>query len=529
MGLSYERNHLAENLFTGSNSALINLFKQLGPGILRIGGGSVDTTPWVGTATPAPGEEVGTATVSALFDFLDATGWTVLYGLPMLACPTGTYLPSPACSVITPAPPQQGTATSQQDEATAVLSSAGGYLYGFEIGQEPDAYAIDGVPGFFDPSDPGHIDQATYTQFLPQWQAAYGVVHPAVPAAMFTGPAASAGTKGVMYYAAPFAEPSPAGARGEFGLLTQHYYFAYANGMNCGRATSSPWTTGPGTASSPTCSGQLAGLLAPDPALVGGSGMLQRLKTAAAGAGVPYRMAEGNSFSGGGLPGISDSQASALWLLDYLFANAAAGSTGVNLHGGGDSDSYTPIADNSNGVVCGSTLAQSLGITCQKGGDATIDPGVRPEYYALLMFALAGQGPVVSATVSSPLDLTAYAITPGAETTTNVVIVNKDATKTAQVSVNLGYAAPGATVTVLTAPSLTATNGLTLAGATISPDSPWAGNPVNATASNGHLTVDVPPASAALVRGRAAIVVKCTTPAQCCRQAGGTWDGRFCE
>jgi hypothetical protein len=78
---------------------------------------------------------------------------------------------------------------------------------------------------------------------------------------------------------------------------------------------------------------------------------LVQLNAASQAAGVPFRMAESNSFYNGGAPNVSDSYASALWVIDHLFTIAQGGSIGVNLHGAGNGDSYTPIADNDGVVV----------------------------------------------------------------------------------------------------------------------------------------------------------------------------------
>jgi hypothetical protein len=63
--------------------------------------------------------------------------------------------------------------------------------------------------------------------------------------------------------------------------------------------------------------------------------------------GVPYRISEGNTCYAAGKAGASDKFASALWVVDFMFAVAQAGATGVNLHGGGNG-LYTPIAGSSH-------------------------------------------------------------------------------------------------------------------------------------------------------------------------------------
>ena len=74
---------------------------------------------------------------------------------------------------------------------------------------------------------------------------------------------------------------------------------------------------------------------------------LAKFQAAAQAARVPWRMCETQSFSGGGKAGVSDTFASALWALDYLFVLAGYGCAGVNMETGvnhlGRVSKYTPI------------------------------------------------------------------------------------------------------------------------------------------------------------------------------------------
>ena len=47
-------------------------------------------------------------------------------------------------------------------------------------------------------------------------------------------------------------------------------------------------------------------------------------------ANMPYRLEEGNNFYNGGAKDVSDTYASAMWGLDYLYFWAAHGSQGIN-------------------------------------------------------------------------------------------------------------------------------------------------------------------------------------------------------
>ena len=220
-------------------------------------------------------------------------------------------------------------------------------------------------------------------------------------------------------------------------------------------------------------------LISPDSVLVS---QLALLKSGADTIGVPFRLTETNSFYNGGAIGVSDSYASALWVIDFLFQNAEHGSAGINLHGGGDGPGYTPIADDSNGNVV----------------------EARPEFYGTLLFALAGPGPVfkTTVTVSDNLNVTAYAVG-AADGSTNIVVVSKDANNGIHAAIDVGAPVTNAGVTYLQGPALDGTEGLTLAAAPIEPSGSFSPTgPIPLTVSGSTVTVDVPAASAALIHAK---------------------------
>ncbi len=177
---------------------------------------------------------------------------------------------------------------------------------------------------------------------------------------------------------------------------------------------------------------------------------------------------------------MSDGYGTALWAIDFLFINAQNGSSGVNFHGGGDGTGYTPIANSASGMI----------------------EGARPVYYGMLLFTLAGSGPVVATKVTgtSSINFTAYAVTPS-DGSTRVVLVNKDATTTVHATIDVGKTVSGAPVTRLEGPSLGATSGFTIGGVPVTAMGPWSPGPTEYACATGNLpTVDVPPASAVVVR-----------------------------
>jgi hypothetical protein len=203
---------------------------------------------------------------------------------------------------------------------------------------------------------------------------------------------------------------------------------------------------------------------------------LSALEAAAAAVGVPYRMAETNSFYNGGAPNVSDSYASALWVLDHLFTIAQGGSVGLNLHGGGNGSGYTPIADNNGTVV-----------------------EARPEYYGVLLSTLAGQGPLRLTSISAgSLNTSAYTVE-NSPTQLSLILLNKDATENLPTA-TCPSTVQSAALQELTGPSLAATSGVTIQGSPVNSDGSFSPqSPYGLAVSGETFTGHVPAASAALV------------------------------
>jgi hypothetical protein len=87
-------------------------------------------------------------------------------------------------------------------------------------------------------------------------------------------------------------------AHGDVQLLTTHYY---RGGQRSGNAEQ---------------------LLHPDLRL---KDVLTRMRAASIQSGIPWRICESNSFSGGGLPCVSDTFIGALWTLDFMLLLAEHG------------------------------------------------------------------------------------------------------------------------------------------------------------------------------------------------------------
>jgi hypothetical protein len=296
-GFSYEKTHLTNGSLTGTNAALIALYKLLGSPMMRVGANDVDVSNWAGTGA-APTQPSGqpfthnitTGGVDQLCAFLAATGTKVIYAVNF-------KLNNP-------------TASSQ--EAAYVMGKCGSSVVGFEIGNEIDKYG-------------------SWTAQQTQWETFANDIITAAPGAMLIGPATTGGS--YASFAAPFAASESAKFGSKLVMLTQHYYVG-ASGSTAATAAS------------------LQTIKSDIPTIT------STMNTTAVNNKIPkgYRMGECNTFSGHGQMGVSDTLIAGLWSLDFMFVNAEHGSGGVNFHGGETGMDgtkrfyYEPIME-SNGVV----------------------------------------------------------------------------------------------------------------------------------------------------------------------------------
>lgn len=286
-GLSFEKHRLAVPMFTGTNAALIQLFRLLGPAVLRIGANAVDRSSWQGAVedlTP-----ILPWHIDALGAFVQATEWQVIYGVNLA----------------------RNTPADAASEAAYVAARLGPSLLAWEIGNEPDLYRRhDYRPSSWN-----------YDDYLAEWRSFRDAMSAASPGVPFSGPATAFELR---RFTLPFAQDEGA----NLAMLTHHYYRA------------------DGDASDST----LALLLQPHPGLVTELSSLVPA-AAAAGIPQGVRLAEANSFYNGGVPNVSNAYGTALWVIDFMFSCALAGCAGVNMHGGGSGPGYTPIADHDGAVI----------------------------------------------------------------------------------------------------------------------------------------------------------------------------------
>ena len=204
-GLSYEKAQLGNpNFFAGTNTRLAGLMRTLGRhGVLRIGGNTSDEhTFWNRREIPSVEEGQMTAgpdtgrhplrkviitprAIMNLKAFLDATGWTVIYGLNL----------------------GKGTPENAADEAAFVMETLGqDKVVAFQLGNEPDAFVLTRLR----PKTWGVED------YLAEWHQFYKAVKERVPDAPFAGPDTATNVSWLM----PFAEKFSDCVR----FLSSHYY-----------------------------------------------------------------------------------------------------------------------------------------------------------------------------------------------------------------------------------------------------------------------------------------------------------------
>ena len=293
-GLSFEKNTMYQQTFTPQNTALIRLFKLLGPSLLRIGGNSVDQFNWTPNGGGTNKGEVTKSNIDQLAQFCEATGWICLYGVNLGGSANGSQTPEKAA-----------------EEVAYVSQKLGNWLWAIEIGNECDAYV--------------HADSFypnwNVQQFIGLWEQYRKAIVARTPNVRVTGPGSAESED---TWTVPFGE---AVTKSQIAMLTQHFY----------RSSGRKPTDNPASL-----------VVTRDPKL---ERNLATLQAGAAQIGVPYRITECNTYYNG-QAGASDAFSAALWSIDFMFACAAHGCAGVNFHttGGNGSGGYTPITHGGNHI-----------------------------------------------------------------------------------------------------------------------------------------------------------------------------------
>jgi hypothetical protein len=189
MGLGYEISSVARpGLLSGGDSIYVQMVRTLGArGVIRIGGNTSDYSgysPNAAAVSSPHGTIVNDAVLKDLGGFLDATGWSLIWGLNL-----GT-----------------GSEDEAVAEANAVLSVAGERMLAFEIGNEPDLFA----------HQKHRKAEYSYEDWLAEYRRYKKALRARFPRIALAGPDAAVKTDWVTRFASDEGKDAV--------LLTHHYY-----------------------------------------------------------------------------------------------------------------------------------------------------------------------------------------------------------------------------------------------------------------------------------------------------------------
>ena len=368
------------------NADFFTFMRDLGPGVLRLGGNSQDNTCWDSQAAPHPEWCQGAITRGLLKLYstaVGAAGWQMILGLNLKQ-----NSPSWALSEIT-----QGVA--KEIPASQIL--------GFEIGNEPAAYADT-------PTRPKTYSPPDYVK------DALGYIHafranPIARKYNFVAPAD--------YYSPRDLGIILKGIGPDLKLVSIHNYTT----TTCGHRNVTA-----------------AELLSPE-RMERFDDLSKQLVAVAHQDNLPIALAETNSASCGGMAGVSNAFASAVWGLDYMFNIARDGYSHINFHfsyrkGG---SAYNPI--------------QSFG--WKVGNREHYRNIAEPLYYAMFLFAQFASGEhFLPASLTTESNISAFATTSCRDCQVHVFVINKDESASGSVRVHLSGSTSSASLLLLRARAL---------------------------------------------------------------------------
>jgi len=432
LGFSFEKKILSIECFEPRNTVLLNMFRNLGGGVLRVGANEGDTTFWSRTNVNLPTSmknigyslkplTIGPASLDNLYAFSKQSGWRVIHCLNL-----GANDPAMAA-----------------DEADYALQVGGSLVLALEVGNEPNLYRGNFPQSGLRPANYG------YDQYRHEVESYHSAILTKLPHAPLAGPATTRFCKWLPDFVRDF--------KTETTLVTSHGYALSGDE----KKPESIWFP------------SIEKLLSPQGEKE--QVWLPKLEAAKA-AGLPWRLDEYNSCTDGGKAGVSDVFASALWNLDFMLDVAEHGGGGVNLHGAFDFRAgYSPFSFRDNHFC------------------------VNPVYYSMLLFHQAARGHIAPVECQTTANLSVHAIL-GDDHKLRVVLINKDLTNSVVASIATGLQSKKAEVIWLTAPSVTAKEGVTLAGSEVAEDGTWKPKPGTPVPwANGRFEVSLPAASAALL------------------------------
>ena len=439
-GLSFEVSLLLTNengvrYFRPDNRPLITLFHTLGIKNLRIGGNTSDRD--VRRLPEA-------ADLDSLFQFARAAGVKVIYCLRL----------------------HNGDAQLDAQTVNYILSKYAAQVDTFSIGQEPSAYPVEKKDTRAQTERMGAANEKyKYENYAADWKKFADVISAENPGVKFCGPSVHNNGKWATDFVNDF------GKSNHVVLVTEHLYPGGAGGKV------------------PTPQIGIDRMLAGENSEMsnGFPRAYQKLHDSfvpvATTAGLPYRLEEVNNYFNGGATNVSNTFASALWGLDFMWWWAEHGAAGLNFHTG-------------DRVAAGNALHPSkytAFFSTTNGYD------IRPLGYGIKAFELGSQGRLLPVKITNPddLNLTVHAVL-GDDRHVYVTIINKEHGDNARAAtISLPKSSSGK-ILFLFSPNgdVAATSGETLGDAGIQRDGSWGGKWEKINSSE----ITIPPASAAILK-----------------------------
>ena len=457
LGLSFEVTRVLPDAdgghyFSPDNQRLIGLFQTLGIKSLRVGGNTSDRS-----AKNLPDK----TDLDNLFEFAKAANVKVIYCLRL----------------------REGDPESDARVVKYIMSKYPGQVGYFSIGQEPNIYPrakqnnLHIEAALRDASAPKLASllilrqdiwsaKPSYALFAKEWKIFQKAILAAAPNAKFCGPGVDDDPSWPQRFMADFSQSN------HVGLITTHLYPGHS-----GDKVPTPEIGRDEMLSN--------GFYNVYQKLYDGFVVTARKK------GLPYRLEEANNFYNGGATNVSNTFASTLWGLDFLYWWAEHGAAGLNLHTGdkvaaGDEmrpSKYTPFVTTKDGFF------------------------VRPLGYGIKAFDVGSHGALLPVTVSNPdnLNVSVYAVY-GDDTSVYITVINKEhGTRGRAADVSLPAVADSTSVQTMSLTAgnndIAATTGIKLGGSSIDNNGRWKGTWSELDPpGGGQLTLKIPAASASIIK-----------------------------
>jgi glycosyl hydrolase family 30 len=266
---------------------LEQLFRNLGPAIMRYGGSSVENVYWSPNGVSSCSwnySRINKSLIYDIFAFAKKVGWKVILDMNL----------------------KNGDPASAADEAAYAASVGGSNLLGVEIGNEPELYGW------------------SYSTYRSKWETLAASIKGRTPNIPLAGPS---GTLCCADFFTPFIKAEGS----KLAIATDHWYPEFYRGSG---------------AQAPTIDALLSSSL-----MKRTISTIRPILATSEAKNLPYYLAETNAIAGTPQEAVGHSFAMALWGLDYMFTAADLGVAGMAFHGGYPGDGTSPLGYSSTSVT----------------------------------------------------------------------------------------------------------------------------------------------------------------------------------